>query len=53
MPEDILWMKVIVSRWSKSYNGTVELEQRYREMEEQAILTTPAQIRIYELSEGP
>ena len=51
-PEDILRMKVTVSRWSKSYNGTAELEQQYREMEEQAVLITPAQIRIYESSEG-
>ena len=45
-------MKVTVSRWSKSYNGTAEFEQQYREMEEQAVLITPAQIRIYESSEG-
>ena len=47
-PEDILRMKVVVSRWSKSYNEQVDVQQRLREMDEQAVLITPEQIKRYE-----
>ncbi|XP_057297370.1 uncharacterized protein LOC130627439 [Hydractinia symbiolongicarpus] len=49
-PDMILRMKVSVSRWSKSYNGTVEIQQLERQMEEQQVLITPEQIQRYEES---
>ncbi|XP_057314607.1 uncharacterized protein LOC130655820 [Hydractinia symbiolongicarpus] len=49
-PDMILRMKVSVSRWSKSNNGTVEIQQLERQMEEQQVLITPEQIQRYEES---
>lgn len=50
-PEDVLRMKVVVSRWSEAYNSDVELEQQMREMDEQLVLITPEQIQAYEQSD--
>ena len=50
-PENILRMKVIVSRWSKAYNGQAEKQQLLREMDEQSVLITPEQIQRYHNSE--
>ena len=50
-PEDVFKMKVIASKWSKSYNSAADEHARLRELDEQMVLITPEQIDNYEKSQ--